>query len=80
MVVNLPYITDELSGGYAEYGYFMASFPLGYVIGSMLVSKIKYKSRRVLMLGELLVGGLTYISLGLNNSIILPFSLKLLLE
>lgn len=69
MVTNLPYITDELSGSYAEYGYFMAGFPLGYVIGSMLVSKIKLKSRRVLMLGSLVIGGLTYISLGFNHSI-----------
>ncbi|WP_342597990.1 MFS transporter [Psychrobacillus sp. FSL H8-0483] len=70
MVVTLPYITQELSGSYAEYGYFMASFPLGYVIGSILVGKINYKSRRVLMLGALVIGGLTFISLGFNDSII----------
>lgn len=70
MVVTLPYITNELSGSYAEYGYFMASFPLGYVIGSILVGKIKCKSRRVLMLGSLVIGGLTFISLGFNQSII----------
>ena len=28
MVTNLPYIKDELSAGYAEFGYFMAGFPL----------------------------------------------------
>jgi MFS family permease len=70
MVVTLPYITTELSGSYAEYGYFMASFPLGYVIGSLFIGKIKYKSRRVLMLGALVIGGLTFISLGFNQSII----------
>ena len=48
MVTNLPYIKDELSAGYAEYGYFMAGFPLGYVVGSMLVGKVKYRSRRLL--------------------------------
>nr|WP_304220256.1 MFS transporter [Fredinandcohnia onubensis] len=69
MVVTLPYITEELSGSYSEYGYFMASFPLGYVIGSMLVGKVTYKSRRVIMLGSLVIGGLTFISLGLNSSI-----------
>ncbi|WP_102272593.1 MFS transporter [Cytobacillus massiliigabonensis] len=68
MVITLPYITTELSGTYAEYGYFMASFPLGYVIGSMLIGKIKYKSRRVIMLGSLLIGGLTYIFLAINHS------------
>ncbi|TQR19106.1 MFS transporter [Psychrobacillus vulpis] len=70
MVVTLPYVTKELSGSYAEYGYFMASFPLGYVIGSILIGKIKYKSRRVLMLGALVIGGLTFIALGFNYSII----------
>lgn len=56
MVTNLPYIKDELSAGYAEYGYFMAGFPLGYVIGSVLVGKVTYKSRRILMLGGLFIG------------------------
>lgn len=59
MVTNLPYIKDELLAGYAEYGYFMAGFPLGYVIGSVLVGKVTYKSRRILMLGGLFIGGLT---------------------
>ncbi len=71
MVTNLPYIKDELSAGYAEYGYFMAGFPLGYVVGSILVGKVTYKSRRILMLGGLFIGGLTYISLGFNHSIII---------
>lgn len=70
MVITLPYITGELLGSYSEYGYFMASFPLGYVIGSMLVGKVKYNSRRVIMLGALVIGGLTFISLGFNYSLI----------
>ncbi|WP_057913724.1 MFS transporter [Peribacillus muralis] len=70
MVVNLPYITKELSGSYAEYGYFMASFPLGYVIGSMLVAKMNNRSSRVSMLGALVIGGLTFISLGFTHSIV----------
>ncbi|MBJ8070977.1 MULTISPECIES: MFS transporter [Bacillus cereus group] len=78
MVTNLPYIKDELSAGYAEYGYFMAGFPLGYVVGSMLVGKVKYRSRRLLMLGGLFVGGLTYISLGLNNSIIIAIVIEII--
>lgn len=71
MVITLPYITKELSGSYAEYGYFTASFPLGYLIGSLLIGKITIKSRRVLMLGALIIGGLTFIVLGFNQSIIL---------
>ncbi|MDT8860292.1 MFS transporter [Alkalihalobacillus sp. MEB130] len=71
MVTTLPYITEELEGSYAEYGYFMAGFPIGYIIGTILVSKIKYKSRRFLMLGSLFIGGLTFIALCFNQSIIL---------
>ncbi|MGE7979061.1 MFS transporter [Psychrobacillus sp. NPDC093200] len=71
MVITLPYITDELSGSYTEVGYFMASFPLGYVIGTMLVGKVKARSRRMLMLGSLAVGGLTFIFLCFNTSIVL---------
>ncbi|MGR3778841.1 MFS transporter [Bacillus paramycoides] len=78
MVTNLPYIKDELSAGYAEYGYFMAGFPLGYVVGSMLVGKVKYRSRRLLMLGGLFVGGLTYISLGLSNSILIAIVIEVI--
>lgn len=77
MVVTLPYITKELSGSYAEYGYFMASFPLGYVIGSILVGKITYKSRRVLMLGALVIGGLTFIALGFNYSIVFGIMMEI---
>lgn len=78
MVTNLPYIKDELLAGYAEYGYFMAGFPLGYVIGSVLVGKVTYKSRRILMLGGLFIGGLTYISLGFNHSIIIAIIIEVI--
>lgn len=68
MVVNLPYVTEELHGSYAEYGYVMASFPLGYVLGSMLVGRIQMQTgnRRMVMIGSLLIGGLTFMALGIN--------------
>src|SRR5690625_257190 len=69
MVTTLPYITQELGGTYAEYGYFMAGFPIGYIVGAILVTRIKYKSRRLLMLGSLFVGGITFIALCFNHSI-----------
>lgn len=71
MVITLPYITDVLSGSYAQVGYFMASFPLGYVIGTIIVGKINIGSRRVLMLGSLAIGGLTFIFLCFNTSVFL---------
>ncbi|MEC5424007.1 MFS transporter [Virgibacillus sp. C22-A2] len=70
MVINLPYITGELNGNYAVYGYFMAGFPLGYIIGTLFVGKITFYSRRILMLGALVVGGLTFVALGFTQSIV----------
>lgn len=78
MVINLPYITDVLKGNYEEYGLFMAGFPLGYVIGSLLIGKIKFRSRRMFMLGSLVIGGLTYISLGIINAIILAIIVEMI--
>jgi MFS family permease len=69
LVTTLPYITQELEGSYADYGYFMAGFTIGYIIGAVLVTKIKYKSRRFLMLGALFIGGLTFLALCFNQSI-----------
>ena len=69
LVTTLPYITVELGGTYAEYGYFMAGFPIGYIVGAVIVTRIKYKSRRHLMLGSLFIGGITFIALCFNHSI-----------
>ncbi|CDO04568.1 enterobactin exporter EntS [Oceanobacillus picturae] len=71
MVINLPYITNELNGNTAEYGFFMAGFPLGYVLGSILVGKIKKGTRRQIMLGALTTGGATFIILGFSTSYLL---------
>ncbi|NPC92049.1 MFS transporter [Bacillus sp. WMMC1349] len=78
MVTTLPYITEELSGSYAEYGYFMAGFPIGYIFGALLVGKIVYKSRRLFMLGALFIGGLTFIALFFNTSIVLGIATEVL--
>ncbi len=78
MVINLPYITDILKGNYEQYGLFMAGFPLGYVIGSMLVGKVKVQSRRLLMLGALVIGGSTYIALGVVQSIALAIVIEII--
>jgi MFS family permease len=69
MVINLPYIIDILDGSYNDYGLFMAGFPFGFVLGSLAVGKVKYKSRRMIMLGALVIGGLTYVSLGIISNI-----------
>lgn len=78
IVINLPYITDVLNGNYEDYGLFMAGFPLGYVIGSMLIGRMKFQSRRMLMLGSLVIGGFTYIALGLIQSILLAIVVEII--
>lgn len=78
MVINLPYITDVLNGSFEDYGFFMAGFPLGYVIGAMIVGKLKFRSRRFLMLGSLVIGGFTYISLGIINMVSLAIIVEVI--
>ncbi|KMJ57275.1 permease [Bacillus sp. LL01] len=68
MVTTLPYITGELQASYAGYGYFMAGFPVGYILGAFLIGRIPYRSPRFIMLGALGIGGLTFVGLGLNES------------
>ncbi|MGP4072719.1 MFS transporter [Piscibacillus sp. B03] len=68
IVITIPYITDVLSGSELHYGLFLAGFPLGYVIGSLLIGFIKLNSRRLMMLGALFIGGLTFIALGFNHN------------
>lgn len=69
IVITIPYITEVLSGSELHYGLFLAGFPLGYVIGSVLINYIKLNSRRLMMLGALFIGGLTFIALGFNQNV-----------
>lgn len=78
MVTTLPYITEELDGTYAEYGYFMAGFPIGYILGAILVTKIKNQSIRFLMLGSLLMGGITFIALYFIQSLPLAIGTEII--
>lgn len=78
MVTTLPYITEELSGSYADYGYFMAGFPIGYIVGAIIVGKLVTRSRRFLMLGSLVIGGFTFIALGFNQSILLAIATEVI--
>ncbi|MBB4825217.1 MFS family permease [Sporosarcina luteola] len=78
LVINLPYITDVLGGDYQHYGYFMAGFPLGYMLGSTLIGRLQGIKRRYVMLGSLVIGGFTYIALGLTTSIFLAISIEML--
>lgn len=65
IVINVPYIIDELNGNSFIYGLFMAGYPLGYFFGSMLVSKFqKFAQKNYIMLLGLLMGGASFVLLG----------------
>lgn len=69
MVTTLPYITKVLGGSYASYGYFMAGFPIGYILGTILIGILPPVRRRTKMLGALFIGGCTFLALYVNKSI-----------
>lgn len=70
MVLGLPFVSRELEGGAAAYGWFAAGFPLGYALGSLLLSRMgpPVHLQRV-MLGANLLGGLTFVGLSLAGNI-----------
>ena len=69
MVINIPYVLEELKGTPFLYGLFAAGFPLGYTVGSALAGKYGPKNMyRASMLGGLLAGGLSFIGLALAES------------
>lgn len=64
IVLGLPYVTDEMNRGALAYGWFLAGFSIGYLLGSMGVSR--WKGGRPLpavMVGANCVGGATFIGL-----------------
>ena len=69
LVTTLPYIISELKGSYAHYGYFMAGFPMGYIVGALIATKILKVNLQRLMFGALCMGGTTFIALYFINSI-----------
>lgn len=61
MVINIPFIRGDLGGDYWEYAIFSGSFPVGYAIGTVLLSKLP-KTYKTMYLG-LIGGGLSFVLL-----------------
>lgn len=77
MALNLPYISGELGGDSVAYGLFVAGFPLGYFFGSLFVGKRgEPKNRRQVMLGSLLLGGITYLALGIVHDVRIAIAIE----
>lgn len=62
----IPYVSDVLDGGPIDFGLFSASFPLGYVLGSIIIGRLREPGPYlyVVMSGALFAGGVTYLLLG----------------
>lgn len=66
LVLTIPYVVDELSGTSLHVGLFQAGFPLGYLLGALLVPAFsaQYEKKHALMLGSIAIGGATFVALG----------------
>jgi MFS family permease len=61
MVINIPFIRGDLGGDYWEYAIFSGAFPVGYALGTVLLSKLP-KTYKTMYLG-LIGGGLSFVLL-----------------
>lgn len=77
LVLNLPYIVDELQGSSLHVGIFLAGYPFGYLFGSILVPQL-LGSRNIhfLMLGSLAISGATFIALGFTHNLWLAIGIE----
>ncbi|QQZ07738.1 MFS transporter [Heyndrickxia vini] len=75
MVINIPFIRSELHGQYWEYAIFSGSFPIGYAIGILLLSKLP-KSVHMMYIG-IIGGGFSFVLLFFVDSIPLAWFCEL---
>lgn len=70
LVFSIPFIRGILDGEAWEYGIFKGAFPIGYVLGMLLLTKLP-KSPRTMYIG-LIGGGLSFLLLFFVHSV--PFA------
>lgn len=70
LVLSIPFIRGVLEGEAWEYGVFKGAFPIGYVFGMLLLTKLS-KSPRTMYIG-LIGGGLSFMLLFFVHSV--PFA------
>jgi len=76
LVLNVPYIREELSGEPWEYAIFAGMFPLGYALGMLLLTKLP-KNNKTMYVG-LVGGGLSFIALYFAPSVYIAWGCELL--
>ncbi|MED4586386.1 MFS transporter [Brevibacillus choshinensis] len=76
LVLNLPFVVDELLGTSLHVGIFLAGYPLGYLFGSLLVPHFLIHHKHMVMFGSLVIGGTAFLALGFVHS----FSLAVAIE
>lgn len=67
MVLSIPFIQGDLNGHSWEYAIFSGSFPVGYAVGMVLLTKLP-KTYQTMYLG-LIGGGLSFVLLFFVNSV-----------
>lgn len=78
MVLTIPYVADELHGTSLHLGIFQAGFPVGYLLGSLLIPSVSrlFPQRSAIMLGSLAVGGASFVALGLVHNLYLAIIIE----
>jgi Major Facilitator Superfamily len=76
MVLNVPFIRSELNGEAWEYAIFSGSFPVGYSLGTLFLTKLP-KNNKVMYLG-LVGGGFSFVLLYFVPSITLAWICELI--
>jgi len=76
LVLSVPFIRGELGGETWEYGIFKGAFPIGYVLGMLLLTKLP-KSPRTMYTG-LIGGGFSFLLLYFVHSVPLAWMCELM--
>lgn len=79
MVINLPYVTDELGGDSFAYGLFIGGYPFGYFLGSLLLARLNLGlKRKIIMFGAYALGGMSFIALAVVHHLLLAVTIEVL--
>jgi Major Facilitator Superfamily len=76
LVINVPFIREDLTGEAWEYAIFAGMFPFGYALGMLLLTKLP-KNNKTMYVG-LTGGGLSFIALYFAPSVYIAWGCELL--